>query len=81
MLPSFAAALLEPDDELEALDAELDAPDELTEDDELPHAASRADSEVAAARPPAPRARAARRVIGVVSTSLRPLMSTSPVAT
>ncbi|MFL5859677.1 MAG: hypothetical protein ACJ780_02705 [Solirubrobacteraceae bacterium] len=68
MLPWFALL------ELDAPDAEFDAPDELAEDDELPHAASRADSEPAAAKPPAPRAMAARRVIRGTSESLRPLM-------
>jgi hypothetical protein len=60
-----------------ALDADEDAAveaDEAELDEELPQAARNADSEAAPARPVAPRASAARRVIRGTSMSSKPLM-------
>jgi hypothetical protein len=69
MLPA-AALDAEPEaDEDAAVDAE-----EAELEEELPQAASSAESEAAPARPVAPRASAARRVIRGTSMSSKPLM-------
>jgi hypothetical protein len=56
------------------VDPEEEADEEDEDEDEPPHAASRAGSELAAARPPAPRASAALRVIRGTSRSSKRLM-------